>query len=198
MLWHRLVHRSPRDSNLRISACKLASSGTRFMSLFRLHHYDRLLKKVQLKGGLSNYLCCQTFWKSSYLCLLLVILVMPVIVISGFWWCILSRLCGCLLNLLLPWSTGSQIGQGEREREKKNMLTLSTDLEHRSIADMAAALWQATEAGAPIRSSGQMAVVNAKAQSVDAILSSSMHRDNFADLCWSPQKSWRVTEALFH
>lgn len=35
---------------------------------------------------------------------------------------------------------------------------------------MAAVLWQATEARAPIRSSGQMAVVNAKAQSVNVIL----------------------------
>lgn len=54
---------------------------------------------------------------------------------------------------------------------------------------MAAVLWQATEARAPIRSSGQMAVVNAEAQSVDVILSSSMHKDNFAGLCRSPQKS---------
>lgn len=82
--------------------------------------------------------------------------------------------------------------------KKKNMLTLSTDLEHRSITDMAAVLWQATEAGAPIRSSGQMAVVNAEAQSVDVILSSSVHKDSFADLCRSPQKSRRVTEAPFH
>lgn len=57
---------------------------------------------------------------------------------------------GCWLNLLL-WPTGGQIGQGEGE---KNMLTLSTDLEHRSIIDMAAVLWQATEAAAPIRSLG--------------------------------------------
>jgi len=69
------------------------------------------------------------------------------------------------------------------------MLSLSTDLEPRSMADMAAALWQATEAGAPIRSAGQMAVVNAEVQSVDAILSSAMHKDNFAGLCQSPQKS---------
>lgn len=58
------------------------------------------------------------------------------------------------------------------------MLTLSTDLEHRSITDMAAVLWQATEALAPIRSSGQMAVVNASAQREEVILSSSMHKDN--------------------
>lgn len=69
------------------------------------------------------------------------------------------------------------------------MLTLSTELEHRSITDMAAVLWQATEAGAPIRSSGQMAVVNAQAQSVDVILSSSMRKGNFSGLCQSPQKS---------
>lgn len=69
------------------------------------------------------------------------------------------------------------------------MLTLSTDLEHRGITDMAAVLWQATEAVAPIRSSGQMVVVNAEAQSVDVILCSSVHKDNFAGLCQSPQKS---------
>lgn len=68
------------------------------------------------------------------------------------------------------------------------MLSLSTDLESRSRAGMAAALWQATEAGAPIRSSGQMAVVNAEAQSEDALLSSSVHKDNFAGLA-SPLKS---------
>ena len=44
---------------------------------------------------------------------------------------------------------------------------------------MAAVLWQATEARAPIRSSGQMAVVNAEAQGVDVIRSGSMHKDNF-------------------
>lgn len=55
----------------------------------------------------------------------------------------------------------------------KNMLTLSTDLdlEHRSITDTAAVLEQATEAGAPIRSLGQMAVVNAQAQTLDGISS---------------------------
>lgn len=77
-------------------------------------------------------------------------------------------------------------------REKKNMLTLSTDLEHRSITDMAAVLWQATEAEAPIRSSGQMAVVNAEAQSVDVILSSSTHKDTFAGLCREPLSSLEV------
>lgn len=78
---------------------------------------------------------------------------------------------------------------GKKKQKKTNMLTLSTDLEHRSITDMAAVLWQATEAMAPIRSSGQMAVVNAEAQREDVILSSSMHKDNFAGLCWSLQKS---------
>lgn len=37
-------------------------------------------------------------------------------------------------------------------------MTLSTDLEHGVISDMAAVLWQAAEATAPVRSSGQMAV----------------------------------------
>lgn len=69
--------------------------------------------------------------------------------------------------------------------EKKNMLTLYTDLEHRSITDMAAVLCQAAEAQAPIRSSGQMALVNAKAQSANVILLSSMHKDNLGSLCWS-------------
>lgn len=163
------------------------------MSLFRLHHHNILLKKV-LQKGIKWLSMLSDFWKSSYLFFATVILVMPVIVISGFWWCVLS-VCGCLLNLLLLWSIGSQIGG--KEKKKKNMLTLSTDLEHRSITDMAAVLWQATEARAPIRSSGQMAVVNAQAQSVDVILTSSMHKDNFSGLCQSPQKSWRVIEALF-
>lgn len=44
-------------------------------------------------------------------------------------------------------------------------MTLSTDLEHGVISDMAAVLWQAAEATAPVRSSGQMAVVNAEAKS---------------------------------
>lgn len=77
------------------------------------------------------------------------------------------------------------------------MLTLSTDLEHNSITDMAAVLWQATEATAPVGSSGQMAVVNAAAQSVDVICSTAMHKYNFEGLCRSPQKSRRVAEALF-
>lgn len=75
---------------------------------------------------------------------------------------------------------------------EKNMLTLSTDLEHRGITDMAAVLWQATEAGPPIRSSGQMAVVNAEAQSVDVILSSSTAKDNFARLCREPSVVLKV------
>lgn len=37
----------------------------------------------------------------------------------------------------------------------------------------------------PIRSSGQMALVNAKAQSVNVILLSSMHKDNLGSHCWS-------------
>lgn len=56
------------------------------------------------------------------------------------------------------------------------MLTLSADLEHRSITDMAAVLWQATEAAAPVRSSGQMAVVNAEAQCADVAHSPSVHK----------------------
>lgn len=83
------------------------------------------------------------------------------------------------------------------KKKKKNMLTLSTDLEHRSITDMAAVMWQGTEAGAPIRSSGQMAVVNAEAQTVNVICSSSIHKDNFAGLCQSPEKSWRFTKSPF-
>lgn len=58
---------------------------------------------------------------------------------------------------------------GEKKEKKKNMLTLSTDLEHRGISDMAAVLWQATEAAAPVRSSGQMAVANVKAPSGDSL-----------------------------
>lgn len=70
------------------------------------------------------------------------------------------------LSLRLPVKSPSTVVNWEPDwpGEKKNMLTLSTDLEHRSITDMAAVLWQATEAGAPIRSSGQIAVVNAAAQ----------------------------------
>lgn len=75
---------------------------------------------------------------------------------------------------------------GEKKK-KKNMLTLSTDLEHSSITDMAAVRWQATEARAPIRSSGQTAVVNAEAQSVDVLLPSLMHTDNVAGFFWSPE-----------
>lgn len=67
------------------------------------------------------------------------------------------------------------------------MLTLSADLEHRSITDMAAVLWQATEAAAPVRSSGQVAVVNAEAQCGCSTLSLSA-QDNFAAHCLSSQK----------
>lgn len=49
------------------------------------------------------------------------------------------------------------------------MLTLSTDLERRGITDMAAVLWQGTEAAAPVRSSGQTAVVNVEAQREDLL-----------------------------
>lgn len=49
------------------------------------------------------------------------------------------------------------------------MLTLSADLERRIITDRAAVLWQEAEAGAPIRSTSQMAVVNAEAQRVNVI-----------------------------
>lgn len=62
---------------------------------------------------------------------------------------------------------------------------------------MAAVLWQATEAAAPIRSAGQMPVVNAEAQSVDVIRRNSMHKDNFAGPRWSPRESRTVTEVLF-
>lgn len=53
------------------------------------------------------------------------------------------------------------------KKKKKSTLTLSTDLERRGITDMAAVLWQETEAAAPVGSSGQMAVVNMEAQSED-------------------------------
>lgn len=58
-------------------------------------------------------------------------------------------------------------------------MTLSTDLEHGVINAMAAVLWQAAEATAPVRSWGQMAVVNAEAQSAAVICSTSVHRDDF-------------------
>lgn len=61
---------------------------------------------------------------------------------------------------------GTKLARG---REKINMLTLSADLEHRVITDRAAVLWQEAEAGAPIRSTSQMAVVNAEAQRVNVI-----------------------------
>lgn len=60
-------------------------------------------------------------------------------------------------------------------------MTLSTDLEQGVISDMAAGLWQAAAATAPVRSSGQMAVVNAEAQSTAVICSTSVHRDDFTD-----------------
>lgn len=56
------------------------------------------------------------------------------------------------------------------------MLTLSTDLERRGITDMAAVLWQETEAAAPVRSSGQTAVVNVEAQSGSTALAASLTR----------------------
>lgn len=70
------------------------------------------------------------------------------------------------LSLLLPVNSPScgRLGARLAGGEKKNMLTLSADLEHRIITDMAAVLWQATEARPPIRSSGQMVVVNAECE----------------------------------
>lgn len=115
------------------------------------------------EGGLSNYLRCQTHESP----LISVCYCHFGDVAPHFWCCVLS-VCARPLRLLLQWSTE----RARLARGKKNMLTLSTDLEHRSITDMAAVLWQATEVRAPIRSSGRMAVVNAWAQSVDVILSS--------------------------
>lgn len=62
-------------------------------------------------------------------------------------------------------------------------MTLSTDLEHRVISDMAAALWwQAAAATTPVRSGGQKAVAKAGAQSVAVIRSTTVHTDNFTGL----------------
>ena len=90
--------------------------------------------------------------------------------------------CGCLLNLLpsvFNWEPDWLEQKKKKKKKKKKILTLSTDLKQKRITNMAAVLWQATEARAPIRSSGQMAVVNAEAQGVDVIRSGSMHKDNF-------------------
>lgn len=57
-------------------------------------------------------------------------------------------------------------------------MTLSTDLEHRVISDMAAALWQAAAATTPVRSGGQKAVAKAGA----VIRSTTVHTDNFTGL----------------
>lgn len=57
-------------------------------------------------------------------------------------------------------------------------MTLSTDLEHRVISDMAAALWQAAAATTPVRSGGQKAVAKAGA----VICSTTVHTDNFTGL----------------
>lgn len=64
-------------------------------------------------------------------------------------------------------------------------MTLSTDLEHRIISDIAAIVWQAAAATTPGRSSGQKAVVKAEAQSVAAICSTSVHTDTFTGLPWN-------------
>lgn len=61
-------------------------------------------------------------------------------------------------------------------------MTLSTDLEHSVISDMAAALWQAAAATTPVRSGGQKAVARAGAQSVAVIRSTTVHTDNFTGL----------------
>lgn len=61
-------------------------------------------------------------------------------------------------------------------------MTLSTDLEHGVISDMAAVLWQAAEATGPVRSWGQLTVVNAEAQSEAVMLSISSQRQLQASL----------------
>lgn len=61
-------------------------------------------------------------------------------------------------------------------------MTLSTDLEHRVISDMAAALWQAAAATTPVRSGGQKAGAKAGAQSVAVIRSATVHTDHFTGL----------------
>lgn len=85
---------------------------------------------------------------------------------------------------------------GKKKKEKKNMLTLSTDLEHRGISDMAAVLWQATEAAAPVRSSGQMAVANVEAPSGDSLPQCT--KSFVEGLCQSSRFSSRVAKAFYH
>lgn len=54
------------------------------MSLFRLHHNNRLLKKVPLQG-IKQLSMLSDFLKVLLSLFVTVVLVMPVIVISGFW-----------------------------------------------------------------------------------------------------------------
>ncbi|TNN62988.1 Nephrin [Liparis tanakae] len=61
------------------------------------------------------------------------------------------------LGCKISFSCGQLEARSARGKKKKPMLTLSTDLEHRGFTDMAAGLWQAAEAGPPIRSSGTQA-----------------------------------------
>ena len=74
-------------------------------------------KESPAKGGLSSYLFCQTFES-------------PLISVCccyfsdacncHFWFLVMHALCcGCLLNLPLLWSTGSQIGWGKKKTKKK-------------------------------------------------------------------------------
>lgn len=77
-------------------------------------------------------------------------------------------------------------------------MTLSTDLEHGAISDMAAVLWQAAAATTPVRSGGQKAATKAEAQSMVVIRSTTVDTDNFTGLssvCGICMKS--STEVIF-
>lgn len=90
------------------------------------------------------------------------------------------------LSLLLPVKSPSCGRLGAR-LAGGGMLTLSADLEHRIITDMAAVLWQATEAGPPIRSSGQKVVVNAECECRTVQLNEKRQLEGL--FCQIPQKS---------
>lgn len=92
------------------------------------------------------------------------------------------------LSLLLPVKSPSCGRLGARlAGGGAGMLTLSADLEHRIITDMAAVLWQATEAGPPIRSSGQKVVVNAECECRTVQLNEKRQLGGL--FCQIPQKS---------
>lgn len=199
MPWHHLAYRSTKAQQLENPFLQTCQQWEKVNVPIQTSSQLQTFEKCVAEGEWSNFLRCDTFES-------------PLTLVCyryfsddcscHFWFLVIGAHAP---SLWLPVKSPSSVVDWEpdwpgikiKKTTKKNMLTLSTDLEHRSITDMAAVQWQATEAAAPVRSSGQMAVVNAEAQSVDVIHSTSMHKDNFAGLCRSPQRSQRVTKALF-